>query len=217
MIQELLDFDIAPIHFDESIESCIELFDSSPYEYLPVVNEFNVLIGVLKEDDILSSDADTVEQMNLMQHLIYDENIQFIEAIKYMNISQTDILFIKNSENVWLGSITNHSLMRYMRTQWLNLEFGTLLVLETDLIHYQLKDIVRILESEGINILSLWTKIHPELNKIQINLHLDKNDLKNSIGIFENYKYEVLFTMNEVGYQNFIQERYDSLIHYLNI
>lgn len=218
MNEKLIDYEVPTIQFNQSVESCLELFEVYKYAFLPVLNDENELVNIINEDQIIHAKVYLIHEIEQTQsRLILQDEIPAVEAIRILNINHSDILFAVDSQNKYLGAITNDSLMHFIRNQWMRFEYGTLLVLETAILNYQLKDIVRIFESEGIQILSFWTQSHIENQTIEISVHLDKNDLKNCIGIFQNYKYSVIYTMNEVGYKDFIKERYESLIHYLNI
>jgi len=52
---------------------------------------------------------------------------------------------------------------------------------------------------------------------MQVSLKINKNDLKDIQQSFERYQYTVLAVLHQSEYENQLQERYDSLMRYLEV
>ena len=52
---------------------------------------------------------------------------------------------------------------------------------------------------------------------VELTLKLDRNDLSRAIASLERHEYEVKETFGELERSDFIRERYDALMHYLDL
>lgn len=91
----------------------------------------------------------------------------------------------------------------------------TLLELTIDIEKFSLSNLSSILESEGIEIELFWKQNLGAYYDLK--LLLDSQDLRTVIHVLEIKGYQVLSIRNEKGYQTVLKERYDHLMHYLNI
>jgi hypothetical protein len=72
-------------------------------------------------------------------------------------------------------------------------------------------------ESNNAMILHSMMATSVNQNFIQISLKINKNDLKDIQHTFERYQYNVLAVLHQSEYESQLQERYDSLMKYLEV
>lgn len=87
--------------------------------------------------------------------------------------------------------------------------------LKTPKARFSMLEMTGLVESEGYQIALFWKM--EETGYYRIILVLNTRDLKYMLRIFEENGYEVLNTMNEATHDDILKERYDHLMHYINI
>ena len=73
------------------------------------------------------------------------------------------------------------------------------------------------IESEGAHILNSFVTKEPINDKISLTLKVDKLEVSAIVATLERMSYEVNASYQEKEYYNNLQDRYDALMHYLNI
>jgi tyrosine-protein phosphatase YwqE len=117
-----------------------------------------------------------------------------------------------------LGIITLDSLLEYFSKLTSISGQGGIIVIELRTINdYSLTEISRLIEADGANILSLFTTNVNHTSSIQITIKVDTTDIKPIIATLERFDYKVKAYYQEADVQNLIKDRYDSLMHFLNI
>ena len=125
-----------------------------------------------------------------------------------------DILcFIYN----YKGIITLQALLQEIAQLSAITEPGGILELEVNIRDYSLTEISRIVESNDATILSLYTSTHNDSTKREVILKLNKEDLRAIIAAFDRFGYTILHYYQKSDFEEDLKDRYDSLIHYLNI
>ena len=81
---------------------------------------------------------------------------------------------------------------------------------------YSLSKISSITESNNINILSSYITSFSESKNIEVTLKLNSHNLDRLLKDFERFNYHVSASFNKENDLSNIEERYDSLMRYLN-
>ena len=97
------------------------------------------------------------------------------------------------------------------------IEGGSLIVIETQLQNYSLVDIGRIVESNQAKVLTHYISTHPDSNNIEITIVLNVSDINDITATFSRFDYDVVYTSTATERDDFLKERYDSFMHYLDI
>jgi hypothetical protein len=82
---------------------------------------------------------------------------------------------------------------------------------------YSLSNISHLVEDENVKILSAFVTSAPNPEYIELTLKLDRTDLSRVISSLERHDYDVKETFGELERSDFLRERYDALMHYLNL
>jgi hypothetical protein len=96
-------------------------------------------------------------------------------------------------------------------------EHGAVLVLEMPRRDYALSTIARIFEEEKVNILSTFVTSTPNTEQIELTLKLDRHDLARAIASLERHEFAVKESFGETDRSELLRDRYDALMHYLNV
>jgi hypothetical protein len=81
---------------------------------------------------------------------------------------------------------------------------------------YSVAEISQIVESNDAKILSLYYSEIPNSTKIEVTLKVNKQDLAPIIQTFDRYNYTIVASIFENSSDDY-QERFDSLMNYLNV
>jgi acetoin utilization protein AcuB len=82
---------------------------------------------------------------------------------------------------------------------------------------YALSTIARIFEEEHVRILSAFVTSVPNVEKVELTLKLDRHDLARAIASLERHEFEIKESFGETDRSELLRDRYDALMHYLNV
>lgn len=91
----------------------------------------------------------------------------------------------------------------------------TLLELSIEKSNYKHSEIVSIIESEGLQINLFWKRDMGDI--FHLYLLINSQDLRTIINTLQYRGYTILNMQNEQGYDAILKDRYDELMHYINI
>lgn len=202
------DIDVKPIMENEMIHSIIQ------WSNYPVINHNHELIATIDENELFTSD---VNNKTIDPELIIHADKHPFECLRKMREIDSDILFIVNSAGKYEGAVTYSSLIHYFQDNIFLENNFSILELKIKLEDYSLADLARVVESEGLKIIHLMTKLDGTSMEMTITITLNHNDLKSLVGILENKRYFISQYYNETGVNDILKDRYENLMHFLNI
>jgi hypothetical protein len=126
-------------------------------------------------------------------------------------------LAVLDRQEQYLGSISAQDLLELLAHSTGVKEPGAVLVLEMDANSYVLSQIAQIVESNQAKILNLFINSDPDSTKIQVSIKINQQNLSAIIRTFERYDYQVLASYQDQNQPNELHERFDELMHYLNM
>ena len=95
---------------------------------------------------------------------------------------------------------------------------GGIIVLEINQKDYLLTEIAGIVESNDAKILSLYITSHPDSTKLELTIKVNRVDIGAILQTFYRYNYTVKASWSkEDSFSDGLQDRFDSLMNYLNI
>ena len=92
-----------------------------------------------------------------------------------------------------------------------------IIVLEINDKDYLLTEIAQIVESNDAKVLSMYITSHPDSTKFEVTLKINKMDVGSILQTFNRYDYIISASFTEDTYTDNLQDRFDSLMNYLNI
>jgi len=210
---------IPPLKQTDTGQKALSWMSEFFLQQLPVVDGTKFL-GIITEYDILDQkDPEAaIEDMPLkLTDIKISETDHIYEAIKAMQKSKLSIMPVVDAQDKYLGIITQESLINFFASASALQEPGGIVVLEVNQNDYVLTEIAQIVEANDASILNLYVNQMPNSSALEITLKLNRADLEAIIQAFERYEYSVKAFYQEEDYSEFLQERYDSLMNYLNI
>jgi CBS domain-containing protein len=218
--KQLITGTITPLKPDDSGDFALGLMEEMHLMHLPVVQDV-VCTGVISETDLLgmSDPGDSVgEQQVPVKPVFAAEGIHLLDVIRIMNAHQLTILPVVNDKRHYLGSVTLASLVKQMSDLAAVESPGGIIVLEINDKDYLLTEIAQIVESNDAKVLSMYITSFPDSTKIEVTLKINRIDIGPVLQTFFRYNYIVKASWSdEDAYNESLQNRYDSLMNYLNI
>jgi signal-transduction protein with cAMP-binding, CBS, and nucleotidyltransferase domain len=186
---------------------------------LPLIEkeEFRCLIN---EDILLNNDlSQKIKTYRLPYHSpIILEGDHFFDIVQKISANKLTVIPVVEKEGRYIGCIAAEQLLHYIGSSYSFNEPGSILILETDRQNYSLGEIARIAESENSHILSTFImNDDQESTKLFITVKFSTFDLSKLISAYQRYDYVVNGSFSEVEFVDYLQDRYDSLMNYLNI
>ncbi|MCZ2100284.1 MAG: CBS domain-containing protein [Chitinophagales bacterium] len=217
--KELLSQSILPVKTSDKGQLVLERMQVYHVSHLPIVNH-DKLLGIVSEDDILIHNPDeAIGSYRLMhQQIQCTENDHIFDLMTKIGAFKLTLIPIVSKDNeTYLGVVTLEDVLKYFAVQFSFTDPGSILVIETSVHNYLLSEIIRLAEAEDITVLSSFTTSLPNSNKVYITLKLNAQDIFAYKASLERFGYEVYATFSDAEFGDTLQDRYDSLMSYLNL
>lgn len=202
----------------DNIEFAVELMEEFKQAHLPVLHG-KELVGVVSEQQLL--DAEGVEKISELAFplikIAVNEHTHLFDAMKAGFESHSSVLPVINKEGSYIGLISPRSLLIKLSEFNFVRESGGIFVLEVPSQGYSLAEISRLVESNKASVLSIATSPIDDSDKIQVTVKVSTLDLTYIIATLERYNYMVTYIFHQAEQIDQLKERYDSLMHYLNV
>lgn len=216
---DYIDFDVPFLKETDTVGFALDLMSGNAVTELPVViaGKFS---GMISEDALLNAEDPEASVGALpltAAELFAREDDHFFEIIRKMTETDRYSLPVLRAGMEYLGISTAKSVLRRLARNSSLLEPGGIVVLEMGKPDYSLHEIARIVESNDALILSTFITGKQETGLIEVTLKINKTDLEDVIASFERYGYTVAAAFHQSGRQDDVQQRYESLMHYLNM
>jgi acetoin utilization protein AcuB len=188
--------------------------------HLPIVNNQDFL-GLISDTDIYDTNQPDEpignHELTLLKPYVTDDQHLF-EVIGLAARLRLSVVPVLNNKNHYRGVITTNDLVRYIAGMSSMDQPGGILVLELIEQDYSLSQIVQIVESNNIKVLSMYITSPRESTRLEVTLKVNTTDLLALIKTFERYNYDVKtwITTND-SIDRFYSERFDLLMKYLNM
>jgi acetoin utilization protein AcuB len=195
------------------------LMDELHVSQLPVVNEKEYL-GLISDTDIYTLNIleEPVNSQKFLLNFCYVREDQHIyEVMKLFSSLHLSILPVVDEKNLYLGCITLGNLVQTFSEITAIENPGGIIVLEINDKDYLLTEIAQIVESNDAKVLSMYITSHPDSTKLEVTLKINKIDVGPILQTFNRYDYIISASYTEDTYTENLQDRFDSLMNYLNI
>lgn len=195
------------------------LMDELNVSQLPVVNDKEYL-GLISDTDIYTLNIleEPVSSQKFLLNFTYvKENQHIYDVMKLFSSLHLSLLPVVDEKNQYTGCITLPDLVQQFGGMTAIENPGGIIVLEINDKDYLLTEIVQIIESNDAKVLSMYISSHPESTKLEVTLKINKMDVGPILQTFNRYNYIISASFTEDTYTENLQDRYDSLMNYLNI
>jgi acetoin utilization protein AcuB len=214
-----IDHNVPKLLETDTVADALAIFEQDKYDTLPLLSDQQVLLGLIEETHLFNFDMQLLLSKVEIKEPIYVKHEEHIlNALKvWMSYSATTTIcpILDNNEK-YLGCLTPVTALQYFSKQHVLIENGGILVLKIAIQDYSLVEIAKLVEANNANILGVEIST---LDKylILVTLRINKADLKDIQQTFLRYNYNVVATFHQSNYEKGLQERFESLMMYLNI
>ena len=215
----LIAHDIPALNLEQTGRDAFHMLSDYHVKHLPVVDD-GKLVGILSEEDVFNHklyEPISEYDFSLLRRAAVLENEHVFEVLRLMGDMRLTVIPVIDAEGNYLGLVSQNDLLRYFSQTASFSEPGAVLVLQMPRRDYSMSTISRIVEEENVKILSAFVTSAPDPEYVELTLKLDRPDLARVIASLERHDYNVKETFGEVERSDFMQERYDALMHYLNL
>ncbi len=149
-------------------------------------------------------------------HAHKDQHIFEIAMVMYkLKIS---VLPVLDAEHYYVGAITLYDLARRFSHLFSLQEIGGVVVLEMNVNDYSMEEISKIVENNGVKILSSFLDRKPGTTNLDVILKLDKEELSPVIQGFMRYNYNVKAVYLDHSMLNDLyNDRFEQFMKFMNI
>lgn len=218
LAKDIITHELDALRTSDTGEEAISMMSIFHVKHLPIVNN-EVLLGTISEEDIIKNDfSEAIGSYSLSMISAYCLATDHVfEVMGRMAEYDLTVIPIININKKYIGCISLESLLSFFANSFSFEEPGSILVVETDRAHYSMVEIAKIVEEESAVILTSFLSFEQESNKVSVTLKINKQDISRILASFIRYDYIIKGSFTESEYTDTIQERYDSLMHYLNV
>ncbi len=201
----------------DSVGFALELMLDEQLFVLPLVGEDGVYAGLLAYDQLLESSKKTLLKKIIPVHteayLTADNSVY--DALRLYQ-SGVGLIVLADADKIYRDALTADALLGYFAQLGGVDQPGGYITLRIDRNNYALSEIARIAESNNALIISLLLSSAPDADSLDLTLKFNLEDLTYLIATFERFSYEVIGYHHQSNISDMYNDRYWSLIRYLN-
>lgn len=219
-ISNYIDTNILPLKSTDKVLIAKELMLSQNVFNLPVIEEGKILYWVDLETLCEHEDKKNIAQIDfapLKVELYLNEEDHFFKALEiFKNNSNIALLPVFSSEHEYKGLVRARDLIAPFLVR--NVEEGesSMVLLEMNDFDYSLAALSNIVEYNRSAILQVLV-VSQAKGKIWVHLVLNTTTIQSILSSFYRYNYNVLFVHNQKDVDTLIEDRYQSLMKYLDL
>jgi acetoin utilization protein AcuB len=216
---DIINIDIPPLSMNQSGEDAISVMEEYMVRHLPIVEDREVK-GMVSEEMILDNDPDAMilNYRGSGSPIFVHSEDHILEILAFFAKTNLTCVAVVDAQIKYVGMITLQQLMMRFASEYSFDEPGAIIVLELNKVDYSLTEISRIIESEKGTILScLISQQREDSNILLVTLKINLQDIQYVKATFERFNYNIVAAFSEVKYVDTLSERYEALMHYLNM
>lgn len=175
--------------------------------------------GLISEADLLGVD-DEESSLSIFQNKLLKVAIQgerpFYDVIKLMDDFKLSLIPVIDEGGRLQGTIGYKEVITAMVDAFNLNSDGAVFVLEMDYMDYALSEISRIVESNDARVLSAHLSFHKDSGKVDVIIKVNTESLTGIIQTLERYEYSIKASFDSGENSDYLQDRYEELMRYLN-
>jgi len=217
--KDLITEEVPPLKTTDSGAKALRWMDEFRVSHLPVVKG-QTFVGIISDSDIL--DLNTPEEEICKLHIplvrpFITEAQHAFDVLKIMSELNLSAVAIVDEEYKFLGTVTYKSYMEKFAGLSAIKDPGGIIILEMASNNYSLTQIAQIVEGNDAKILSCYLTTNTDSTLVEVTLKINKDDLAAILQTFFRYNYNVKASFHQSGYSDDMKDRFDQLMHYINI
>lgn len=215
--QNCIETAIPFIRLEDKIHFVLDLMNEYKTDRLAVVDNEQYIATVSENNLLELDDEQTIQQ--IVEYASIDkilDDTHLFDVLKKCNDINSYALPVVANDNTYIGITSAQKILAQFSANSALSASGGILILEMDAKNYSLTEISRIVESNNAIILQTMLSSQPN-QALRISIKINKEDLKEIQASFERYNYNVVAVYHQSSIEYQLQDRYDSLMRYLEV
>ena len=217
--ESIIAYDIPALSFEQTGRDAFHALNDHHVKHLPVVDDKR-LVGILSEEDIFNHKLyEPIGEYNfsMLRRFAVRNTDHVFEVMRVMGDNRLTVVPVVDEQGNYLGLIEQNDLLRFFADSAAFIEPGGILVLEMSRRDYSMGTIARIIEDEDAKILSSVITSGTDAEVVELTVKINRQELSRVIASLERFDYRVKESYTELDHSDSYQERYESLMNYLNV
>lgn len=209
---------VMPLKTSDTGDQALQAMADFHLRHLPIINDEQVL-GLLSEEDVYANNAsEPIGSYALsVNHPTVQEDAHVFELMTYMAEYRLTSVAVIDAHGAYQGLVTMEDVMQYYARSYAFQEPGSIVVLRLHKRDYSLVELAHHVEAEGAVILSSFVTDLPESPQILVTLKINKTEIGPILSAFERHDYQLEAIHGPASFESDLKDRYDMLLHYLNM
>ncbi|MEO8149250.1 MAG: hypothetical protein ABI723_16510 [Bacteroidia bacterium] len=218
VVGQLIKDTIPPLRLNDTGERALAWMDVFQIDQLPLLHGKNYL-GLISRNalshHVLKEKISTYELELPHPYVLNTQHIY--DAFTFSANHEYVIIPVLDEQHHYVGLITALDLIAgFVQMKSLNTQ-GSIIVIEIKLKDFQLSHIIQVVESNESKVLNADVHIDTDMDMAEVTMKINRIDLSRIQAAFFRYNYNVKAIYHQVENTDDLQNRFDSLMHYLNI
>lgn len=218
-IHQLISTDLPALKPTDSGDTALNLMQEWHVSHLALV-EGEDYKALVKEDDILNWDTPEAPLSSAsfvnFRPVVYGNQHPY-EAIKRAVQQDISVVPVISDDNRYLGAVSRGDLLSFISNNSGLDQAGGIVTLEMKPIDYSLSEIARICESNDIILTNVQVFTQPGQETIEVVVKTNTREIQALVASFERYEYNIKEVFGELPASESLLDRYQSLMHYINM
>lgn len=216
LIKDLIDTSLFPLKSNDTVDFALETFLSSGISGLPVVSNLQT-IGFVQAKSMLDQKPNKSIISFIQQNPLWEinENYHYYEAIKGFGEFEVPCLAVFNYDNHYIGIVSGKSLCNFLSTSYTQQAEGSVLCIEMSSRDYSLTELSRIIENNDAKILGVNLFSIPDSARVLVNIKINTGYIERIVASLQRFGYDVKASFFNKPSESDFENRYHSLIKYL--
>jgi acetoin utilization protein AcuB len=219
LASELISNSITPLKTSDTVQMALDRMTEFKTYHLPIVNESQFL-GLLAEEELIEvRDHDAAIgslSLTILNPFVF-QDAHVYDVIRLFDQLDLSVVPVLDYKKNYLGVVSIHNLVEYTADVYAVKDPGGIIVLEISNRNNSLSHMAQIVEADNAQILSSYVQSFPDSTKLEVTLKINKVELSGIISSFERYNYTVKAVFNSTITDHGTEDRYNSLMNYLNV
>jgi predicted transcriptional regulator len=218
LAREHISYELPALKTDDTVARVLSWMDEFSVLHLPVFDQ-GKYIGCVSEADLLDVVDPEATMNSLSARLIKvsaKQHVPIYEVVTLMDEYHLSVVPILDDEDRFLGTIGHREAIHAMVSTFNMNSDGAIFILEMNYVDYALSEIARIIESNDARVLSSSLSFHEDSRMVDVTVKVNTESLSGIIQTLERYEYNIKAYFQKGSDQDILQDRYDSLMRYLN-
>lgn len=210
---------IPVLNLQSKVREAMDLMSERNVYDLPVVEQKNPLGVVSRNQLLLLPPNETIGAhfIHKPQYRIFRE-AHWMEVFRLFNNLEHTLIPLVDVGLEYCGSIELREFLSKLSTLEMFSTPGAILLIESGLRDFSLSEVARIAEANSVSILECHINTNQEQQKVEVSLKLNRTELKSLMATYERYGYVIKNSfMRDTSEDDYLQQRYDMLMKFLNI